>query len=146
MKLHDLIKVGTNRATKRRGRGSASGVGGTSGRGHKGGKARSGYSPAPCCSGLPYYRRLPKRGFKNGAFGQDFIAVNVDTLAHLDCAEITREVLVERGVVRTSESLIKVLGRGEITKAIRVVADQFSEAARRKIEAAGGTVEALAVR
>lgn len=148
MKLHDLIKVGSNRSTKRRGRGQGSGQGGTSGRGHKGGNARSGYSPAPCCSGIPYYRRLPKRGFKNSLFTLRFATVNLDVLNQLSTQynEIDREVLVKEGVLRSGELLVKVLGDGEISKAVKVIADRFSAEAKKKIEAAGGTVEELALK
>ena len=145
MKLHDLINVGSNRSTKRRGRGQGSGQGGTSGRGHKGGKARSGYSPAPCCSGIPYYRRLPKRGFKRGAFETHFAAVNLNMLARLSekYSEIDQNVLKREGIVRANEVFIKVLGDGELTKSVKVVANRFSVKAREKIEAVGGTAEEL---
>ncbi|MDR2201132.1 MAG: 50S ribosomal protein L15 [Puniceicoccales bacterium] len=146
MKLHNLIKVGSNRQTKRRGRGQGSGCGGTSGRGHKGGKARSGYSPAPCCSGIPYYRRLPKRGFGNSIFSLRFAAINLAVLEELAAShgEINRDVLIQNGIINSGELPIKILGNGELTKSVRVVADRFSASAKRKIEAVGGFVIELA--
>ena len=142
MKLHNLISVGTKTATRRRGRGQGSGLGGTSGRGHKGGKARSGYSPAPCCSGIPYYRRLPKRGFNNSIFSVKFTTVNISDIARVAEShdEITREVLVEEGVIHGNECLIKILGNGELSKPVKVIADAFSKSAIEKIQAAGGSV------
>jgi large subunit ribosomal protein L15 len=146
VKLHNLIRVGTNCSTKRRGRGQGSGLGGTAGRGHKGGKARSGYSPAPCCCGIPYYRRLPIRGFNNSVFRICFVGVNLDVLEELAAERSTSDwdVLVEAGVIKEHERLVKILGDGKLTKAVRVVANKFSETAKRKIEAAGGsTVELI---
>lgn len=147
MKLHNLISVGTKTATRRRGRGQGSGLGGTSGRGHKGGNARSGYSPAPCCSGIPYYRRLPKRGFNNSVFSVKFTTVNVSDIARIAELhnEITRDVLVETGVIHGNEGLIKILGNGEISKPVTVIADAFSKGAIEKIQAAGGSVVNLLV-
>jgi large subunit ribosomal protein L15 len=142
VKLNNLIKVGSNRSTKRRGRGQGSGCGGTSGRGHKGGKARSGYTPAPCCCGIPYYRRLPIRGFKNSLFTVRFTVINLSVLEKLAIShqEIDRNVLIENGVVKPSVGLIKILGNGALTKPIKVIADEFSESAKRKIESVGGSV------
>lgn len=142
MKLHNLIKVGSSKEVRRRGRGQGTGHGGTSGRGHKGGNARSGYSPAPCCSGIPYYRRLPKRGFKNSIFSVRFACVNLDDLENLadNYSEISRDVLVEAGLVAPSEALVKILGDGNLTKPLKVTADAFSRSAMQKIEQAGGTV------
>lgn len=145
MKLCNLIKVGVFGSRKRRGRGQGTGLGGTAGRGHKGGNARSGYSPAPCCSGIPYYRRLPKRGFKNSKFTVRFAEVGLDVINELakDLSEIDRNVLLERGVIRANEGFIKVLGGGTISKSVKVIADRFSAGAKEKIQAAGGTVEEL---
>jgi large subunit ribosomal protein L15 len=142
VKLHNLIRVGTNRSTRRRGRGQGSGLGGTAGRGHKGGKARSGYSPAPCCCGIPYYRRLPIRGFNHSVSKVRFVGINLDVLEELaeSHVAIDRDVLIEAGVIKERERLIKVLGNGKLTKAIKVIADKFSEAAKQKIEAAGGSM------
>ncbi|MDR1435493.1 MAG: 50S ribosomal protein L15 [Puniceicoccales bacterium] len=142
VKLYNLVKVGSNCQTKRRGRGQGSGCGGTSGRGHKGGKARSGYSPAPCCCGIPYYRRLPKRGFNNSMFTLRFFGVNLSVLAKLaeTHSEINREILVKSGIIKSNEVSIKILGSGELAKPIKVTADRFSKSAKRKIEAVGGSV------
>jgi large subunit ribosomal protein L15 len=143
MKLHNLIKVGSNRPTKRRGQGQGSGCGGTSGRGHKGGNARSGYTPAPCCSGIPYYRRLPIRGFGNSIFEVRYVGINLDILEKLAAthSEINWDILVENGIIKARETLVKILGNGELTKPIKVVADKFSGSAKQKIEAIGGIVE-----
>ena len=140
MKLHNLIFVGTGKSVRRRGRGQGSGLGGTSGRGHKGGNARSGSSPAPCCSGIPYYRRLPKRGFKNALSKICFTCVNLDDVNRLaqDKSEISRDVLVEAGIIHPNEGLIKILGRGELTKPVKIVADAFTRSAVEKIQSAGG--------
>ncbi|MDR2806641.1 MAG: 50S ribosomal protein L15 [Puniceicoccales bacterium] len=148
MKLYNLVKVGSNRQTKRRGRGQGSGCGGTAGRGHKGGNARSGYTPAPCCSGIPYYRRLPKRGFGNSVFTLRFVGVNLEVLERLatmeNYAEIDRNILVKHDIVRSSETFVKILGRGTLTKPVKIIADKFSESAKRKIEASGGVVVEVA--
>lgn len=142
MKLHNLISVGTGKCTRRRGRGQGSGLGGTSGRGHKGGNARSGYSPAPCCSGIPYYRRLPKRGFKNSIFALRFTTINIADISRLSdvYTEITRDVLIKEGIIHNNECMIKVLGDGEIAKPVKVIADAFSVSAADKIKKAGGEV------
>jgi large subunit ribosomal protein L15 len=145
MKLHNLIRVGTNRSTRRRGRGQGSGLGGTAGRGHKGGKARSGYSPAPCCCGIPYYRRLPIRGFNNSIAPVRFVGINLDTLEELaaEHSTIDRDVLIEAGIIKASERLVKILGNGKLTKIVSVVADKFSATAKQKIEAIGGSIVEL---
>ncbi|MDR1590536.1 MAG: 50S ribosomal protein L15 [Puniceicoccales bacterium] len=145
MKLHNLIRVGTNRPVRRRGRGQGSGLGGTAGRGHKGGKARSGYSPAPCCCGIPYYRRLPMRGFNNSIAPIRFVGINLNRLEELaaDHATIDRDVLVETGIIKASEGLVKILGNGKLTKVIKVIADKFSVTAKQKIEAIGGSIVEL---
>ncbi|MDR0417947.1 MAG: 50S ribosomal protein L15 [Puniceicoccales bacterium] len=146
MKLHNLIRVGTNRPARRRGRGQGSGLGGTAGRGHKGGKARSGYSPAPCCCGIPYYRRLPMRGFSNSISRIRFMGINLDTLEELAVSHSTidRNVLAEANIIRERDGLVKILGNGKLTKSVTVVADKFSKAAKQKIEMAGGSVVELA--
>jgi large subunit ribosomal protein L15 len=146
MKLHELSPAeGSKHAKKRVGRGPGSGLGKTSGRGEKGQKSRSGYSGRPGFEGgqMPLVRRVPKRGFTN-IWRTDYAVVNISDLAGLEGleGEITPEVLVRRGLVRSGQ-LVKVLGDGEVGKALRVRANKFSKSARAKIEAAGGTCEEL---
>ncbi|MFA4874946.1 MAG: 50S ribosomal protein L15 [bacterium] len=147
MKLNEIGrpagKEGTK--TKRLGRGNASGQGGTAGRGHKGQKARAGGFHKDGFEGgqMPLQRRLPKRGFTN-IFRTEYDIVNLDQIAALGAgAEVTPEVLREKGVVRSSCRGLKVLGRGEISVALTVKANAFSESARKKIEAAGGRTEVI---
>jgi large subunit ribosomal protein L15 len=143
MKLHDLTPAkGSKKDKKRVGRGPGSGLGKTAGRGHKGQRSRSGYSRRPGFEGgqMPLVRRLPKRGFTN-IFRKEFAVVNLADLAELE-GEITPELLAESGRVRRGR-MVKVLGDGEITRALTVKAHAFSASAREKIEAAGGTVEEI---
>ena len=128
----------------RRGRGHGSGNGKTAGKGHKGQKARSG-APRPGFEGgqLPLYRRLPKRGFSN-INHKDIVGINVELLnAFDDGAEVTVAALVERGIVSNPKDGVKILGNGELTKKLTVKVDAFSEGAKSKIEAAGGTCEVI---
>jgi large subunit ribosomal protein L15 len=143
MKLHELSPAkGSKHSKKRVGRGPGSGLGKTAGRGEKGQKSRTGYSRRPGFEGgqMPLVRRVPKRGFTN-IWKTEYAVVNVAQLADLD-GDVTPEVLAERGLVRAGRK-VKVLGDGEIGKALRVVADKFSKSAREKIEGAGGTCEEL---
>ena len=143
MRLHELSPAkGSKHAKKRVGRGPGSGIGKTSGRGEKGQKSRTGYSGRPGFEGgqMPLVRRVPKRGFTN-IWKTEYAVVNLSQLAELE-GEVTPEVLVERGLVRSGKK-VKVLGDGEIGKPLRVVADKFSKSAREKIEGAGGTCEEL---
>ena len=135
---------GSRENRKRRGRGPGSGLGKTSGRGHKGHKARSGYHRRPHREGgqMPLYRKLPKRGFKSRS-PERFQAVNVGRLSDLNVPELTLEVLREHKVVRSSQGRYKVLGHGELKSALVVHAHAFSKTARTKIEAAGGRCEVL---
>jgi large subunit ribosomal protein L15 len=116
------------------GRGPGSGLGKTSGRGEKGQKSRTGYSGRPGFEGgqMPLVRRVPKRGFTN-IWRTEYVVINVGDLA---------EVLVRHGLVRAGHP-VKVLGDGEISAALKVKANKFSQSARAKIEAAGGTCEEL---
>jgi large subunit ribosomal protein L15 len=142
MKLHDLRPAkGATQRKKRVGRGPGSGLGKTAGKGHKGGKSRSGYSRNPTFEGgqMPLVRRVPKRGFNNALFRVEFTVVNVAQLGDFD-GPVTPEALLEHGMVRRGMP-VKVLGNGEIKKAVHVVAHKFSESARKKIEAAGGKCE-----
>jgi large subunit ribosomal protein L15 len=143
MKLHDLSPApGSTHSRKRVGRGPGSGLGKTAGRGHKGGKSRSGYGVRPGFEGgqMPLIRRVPKRGFHN-EFRVEYTVINVAQLEGMS-GRITAEALVARGMVKSGRPL-KVLGNGELKSAVTVAAHKFSESARRKIEAAGGTCEEL---
>jgi large subunit ribosomal protein L15 len=138
---------GARRSRKRVGRGPGSGHGKTASRGNKGAKSRSGFRFKRGFEGgqMPLHRRVPKRGFHN-PFRIEYAVVNLDTLAEVFDAgtPVTPEVLTERGLVRDARVKIKVLGRGEITKALVVKAHKFSESAVKKIAAAGGSTEVLA--
>lgn len=142
-----MIRVphGATKNRKRIGRGSASGVGKTSGRGHKGQNARSGGKVRPGFEGgqMPLYRRIARRGFSNYPFKDVAIPVNLDVLSGIFSkgGEITLEVLKERGVVSRNAEYVKVLGRGECTAKFVVKGLAVSAGARAKIEAAGGSVE-----
>ncbi len=143
MKLHELSPAkGSKHKKKRVGRGPGSGIGKTSGRGEKGQKSRTGYSGRPGFEGgqMPLVRRVPKRGFTN-IWKTEYSVVNLSQLADLE-GEVTPEVLLEHGLVRSGKK-VKVLGDGEIGKALTVVANKFSKSAREKIEAAGGRCEEL---
>ncbi len=143
MKLHELSPAkGSKHSKKRVGRGPGSGLGKTAGRGEKGQKSRTGYSSRPGFEGgqMPLVRRVPKRGFTN-IFKTEYSVVNLSQLAELE-GDITPESLKEQGLVRSGRP-VKVLGDGEVGKALRVTAHKFSKSARAKIEAAGGTCEEL---
>lgn len=147
MKLHELSPAeGSKKAVKRIGRGPGSGQGKTAGKGQKGQKSRSGYSRRPGFEGgqMPLQRRLPKRGFNN-IFAKEYAIVNVAALDERfeDGATVDAQSLIECGLIKKTLDGIKVLGRGEISKALTVKADKISEAAKAKIEAAGGKVEVL---
>lgn len=142
MRLHNLIKTVGRKDRKRVGRGEGSGHGKTSGRGHKGQRARSGYGLRPGFESghVPLYRKLPKRGFSNFKFRTEYSIVNLGDLEAFDAGTVDRDVLVKAGLVRSSAKLVKILGEGEISKALTVEADKFSSSAKEKIEKAGGTV------
>ena len=125
---------------KRLGRGGSSGHGGTSTRGHKGQKARSGHSRRAGFEGgqNPLWRKLPKRGFSREDLKERYLEVNLHQLEQLAILDVSPEVLVQNGVIRKKNSSIKILGTGEIQKAITVKAHAFSASAKTKIEAAGG--------
>jgi large subunit ribosomal protein L15 len=143
MKLHELSPAkGSKHSRKRVGRGPGSGLGKTAGRGEKGQKSRTGYSSRPGFEGgqMPLVRRVPKRGFTN-IFKTEYAVINVGDFAELE-GDVTLEILAGHGLIRSGR-LVKVLGEGEIGKALRVTANKFSKSARTKIEAAGGTCEEL---
>jgi large subunit ribosomal protein L15 len=143
MKLNELSPAkGSKHASKRVGRGPGSGIGKTSGRGEKGQKSRAGYKSRPGFEGgqMPLVRRVPKRGFTN-IWRTEYEVVNLAQLADLE-GEVTPDVLAARGLVRPGRK-VKVLGDGEVGKALAVTADRFSKSAKAKIEAAGGRWEEL---
>ena len=128
----------------RRGSGHGSGNGKTAGKGHKGQKARSG-APRPGFEGgqMPLYRRLPKRGFKNRNT-KEIVGINVDALERFENdTVVTVETLLETGIVKNPRDGVKILGNGELTKKLTVKVDAFSEGAKAKIEAVGGTCEVI---
>ena len=146
MKLHELSPApGSAKQAWRKGRGPGSGNGKTAGKGHKGQNARSGGGVRPGFEGgqLPLYRKLPKRGFTN-RFATNYAIVNVSDLNRFnDGDKVTLETLIAAGIVRKELDGLKVLGNGEITKKITVVAKVFSGTAKEKIEAAGGVAEVI---
>ena len=146
MKLHELHPAeGSTTAQKRLGRGSGSGLGKTSGKGHKGAKARSGGGKRPGFEGgqMPLYRRVPKRGFTN-IFGTDYAAVNVERLECFeDGAVVDAAALLAKKIIRKELDGVKILGVGELTKKLTVKAAKFSATAKEKIEAVGGKAEVI---
>lgn len=144
----DRLKApkGATKKIKRVGRGEGSGWGKTSGRGHKGQRSRSGGGVRPGFEGgqMPLHRRLPKRGFTN-IFRTEYSVVNVGRLGEIfkDGDTITKDTLKERGIVKGKDVLVKILGTGDLSVALTVKVDLFSESARKKIESAGGKAEAL---
>ena len=146
MKLHELHPAeGSTAAQKRLGRGSGSGLGKTSGKGHKGAKARSGGGKRPGFEGgqMPLYRRVPKRGFNN-VFRTEYAEVNVERLeAFEDGATVNAEALLEKKIIRKELDGVKILGGGELTKKLTVQAAKFSASAKEKIEAVGGKAEVI---
>jgi large subunit ribosomal protein L15 len=143
MNLHDLSPAkGSTQKKKRVGRGPGSGLGKTAGKGEKGQKSRSGYSHRAGFEGgqMPLVRRVPKRGFTN-IWRKEFAVVNLAALVDFEEA-VTPDTLVERGLVRAGLK-VKILGEGEVAKALTVTAHKFSKSAREKIEAAGGRCQEL---
>ena len=146
MKLNELKPAeGSTTAARRLGRGTGSGLGKTSGKGHKGAKARSGGGKRPGFEGgqMPLTRQLPKRGFTN-IFAKEYATVNV---GDLDCfengTEVTVAMLLEKKIVRKELDGLKILGGGELTKKLTVKAAKFTGSAKEKIEAVGGTAEVI---
>lgn len=145
MKLHELRPAeGAVSSKKRLGRGTATGQGKTSGRGQKGQKSRSGGGVRVGFEGgqMPLYRRLPKRGFKN-PFKKVYTLVNVETLNRFENGtEITAELLKETGVIsKIQKDGVKILGEGNLEKALTIKAAKFTTSAQEKIEKAGGKAE-----
>ena len=147
MKLHELSPAaGSKKEVKRIGRGAGSGQGKTAGKGHKGQKARAGRGMRPGFEGgqMPLQRRVPKRGFVN-IFGKEFSIVNVSALdqSFEDGAVVDIDALIEKGLVKKVLDGVKILGNGEISKKLTVKVNAYSEAAKQKIEAAGGKAEVI---
>src|SRR5450755_4210021 len=136
--------AGQVKGRKRIGRGMGSGMGKTSTRGSKGQRAGTGFSQKRGFEGgqMPLHRRLPKRGFTN-IFKTEYEVVNLDRLATLNETEITPESLRKAGIVTSKNTLVKVLGQGEVSKALTVHAHKFSKSAQEKIEKAGGKINVL---
>lgn len=150
MNLHEVNDgVTKNRKRKRLGRGLGSGLGKTSGKGHKGHKSRSGYSRHPSFEGgqLPMIRRIPKRGFHN-KFAATVFAINVGDLDRVfeAGASVTPISIREAGLVKRVCDEIKILGDGEVTKALKLSVTRISASAKEKIEKAGGSVTIVAAK
>lgn len=146
MKLNELRATpGAKQEEKRIGRGHGSGNGKTAGKGHKGQKARAGHGFRPGFEGgqMPLQRRIPKRGFNN-IFAKEIVAINLNALnAFEDGAVVDEAALVEAGIVKSACDGVKVLSNGKLEKKITVKVSAFSEAAKAKIEAAGGKAEVI---
>ena len=144
MKLHELQPApGSKTKAKRLGRGTGSGLGKTSGKGHKGAKARSGGGKAPGFEGgqMPLMRRIPKSGFKN-PFRKEYAIVNIGSLEQFeDGATVTIELLRAAGLVNGLKDGVKILGTGDLTRKLTVQANRFTGSAKEKIEKAGGKAE-----
>ena len=147
MKLHELAPAaGSKKEVKRIGRGPASGQGKTAGKGHKGQKARAGKGPRPGFEGgqMPLQRRIPKRGFNN-IFAKELAIVNLSAIEERfdDGAVVDIPALKAAGLVKKELDGVKVLANGDLTKKFTVKVNAYSEAAKAKIEAAGGTAEVV---
>ena len=149
MKLNELeYAIGSTnyKHRKRVGRGPGSGNGKTSGKGEKGQNARSGGGVRPGFEGgqLPLFRRLSKRGFNNYNFRTNYAIINLSDLEKFpEGTEVTPTLLIEKGIVKNPRDGVKILGNGELTKKLNVKANAFSESAKEKIEALGGTAEVM---
>ena len=147
MKLHELKpNAGSTASRKRVGRGAGSGLGKTSGKGHKGQNARSGGGVRPGFEGgqLPLFRRLPKRGFSNYEFKTRYATVNVEDLEVFEeNTVVTIDLLKEKGLIKKELDGLKILGNGNLTKKLTVRADKFTNSAKAKIENMGGKTEVI---
>ena len=145
MKLHELQPVaGSTKAKKRVGRGTGSGMGKTSAKGHKGQKARSGSKKNGFEGGqMPLYRRIPKSGFTN-IFAKEYATINLSQLERFDNGTVvTAQLLKDAGVIKQVKDGVKVLGGGELTKKLTVQVARFTASAKEKIEALGGKAEVI---
>ena len=144
MKLHELMPAeGSTKEPKRVGRGHGSGNGKTAGKGHKGQKARAGRGFRAGFEGgqMPLQRRVPKRGFNN-IFATEYAIVNVSALEVFEYgATVNATVLAEKGLIKSANENVKILGNGELTKKLTVTASAFSASAAEKIQKAGGSAE-----
>lgn len=147
MKLHTISPaIGATHSKKRLGRGTSSGTGKTSGKGHKGQNARSGGGVRIGFEGgqTPLFRRIAKRGFSNAMFKTEYAVINLSDLNKFeDGAVITPELLKEMGILKNQLDGIKVLGQGKLEKKLTVRANKFSNVAKREIEAKGGKAEVI---
>ncbi|MEA3296419.1 MAG: 50S ribosomal protein L15 [candidate division Zixibacteria bacterium] len=145
MELHTLKPAeGSKKKRKRVGHGTGSGLGKTSGRGHKGAGQRSGFKKYAGHEGgqMPLHRRLPKRGFNN-IFKKEYQIVNVADLGRCESGDVNSETLKSAGLIRKINIPVKVLGNGDVKKVYTVKAKAFSMTAVAKIEEAGGTIEVI---
>ncbi len=145
MKLHELkASKGANTPVTRKGRGAGSGNGKTAGFGHKGQKARSGVKKAGFEGGqMPLQRRLPKRGFNN-IFATEYATIKVSDLDKFEAgAVVDAQALLEKGIINKTLDGVKVLGNGEVTKAVTVKVAAYTASAKEKIEKAGGKAEVI---
>lgn len=147
MKLHTISPaIGATHSKKRLGRGTSSGTGKTSGKGHKGQNARSGGGVRIGFEGgqTPLFRRIAKRGFSNAMFKTEYAVINLSDLNKFeDGAVITPELLKEMGILKNQLDGVKVLGQGKLEKKLTVHANKFSSVAKREIEAKGGKAEVI---
>ena len=138
-----LVKpVNSIKKSKRVGRGNGSGLGRTSGRGHKGAGQRSGFKHRYWFEGgqMPLYRRVPMRGFNNSNFQKSYEIVNLSSISKIKAKNIDSEALFKNGLISSLFAAVKILGNGDIDKAYNITASSFSESAVKKIEEAGGKV------
>lgn len=146
MKLHEIAPApGATTAQKRLGRGPGSGLGKTSGKGHKGAKARSGGGKQPGFEGgqMPLMRRIPKRGFTN-IFAKEYACVNVQALEIFeDDTVVTTQLLRENGLIKKPLDGVKILGEGDLSRKLTVQAAKFTQGAKEKIEKNGGKAEVI---
>jgi large subunit ribosomal protein L15 len=147
MKLHELSpKEGSTKEKFRKGRGAGSGNGKTAGKGHKGQNARSGGGVRPGFEGgqLPLYRKLPKRGFNNARFANQYATINVQSLNKFNDGDVVDSAaLLSSGIINELFDGVKILGGGELTKKLTVKAAVFTASAKEKIEAVGGKTEVV---
>lgn len=144
MNLNNIPTIkGATHPTKRLGRGEGSGHGKTSGKGHKGQKSRSGGGIRIGFEGgqMPLYRKLPRRGFNNFNFKTSYQLVNLKQLDRIDGDIVNRSTLLNAGLIRDNSQAIKLLGDGELSRALTIELDQISASAKAKVEAAGGQIK-----